>query len=458
MHSRLLTIHKNLMHWAGSGFLLILAVALLPASDTETPKVYLARREMLAQKHADGPIVVFGYREHEAQSSRSGFRQQNDFYYLTGWNEPGATLLILPQKRARRYREILFLPKRNAHREQWTGSRLGPGEPGAGVAVSVDDLRDIEELSKVLGMELPRHRRLYSVLPSRKGYAEQPLPDRRERLGKLAPGFDPVDVSNTLASMRAVKSAEEIEYLRKAAEATMAAHRAAWHQIRPGIAEREIAGRMIATLMAHGCQRLAYTPIVGAGRNTTILHYDKLAGRLRAGDLVLVDVGGEYEQYAADIARTVPVSGRFTSRQRKLYDIVLGAQRAAIKAVKPGMRLAGDGKKSLHRVAKQYFDKQTWEGETELSRYFPHGLGHHVGLAVHDPADAKTALEPGMVITIEPGLYLPDEGLGIRVEDMVLVTEDGAEVLTSALPKEVDEIEKIMQHRSAGARVARPVP
>ena len=440
-------MRRNDMLWARVALLWFLATALLPASDPDLRAVYRARRETLARKHPDGPIVVFGFRKHEAQSSRSGFRQQNDFYYLTGWNEPGATLLLLPKNRGRPYREILFLPKRNTHREQWTGARLGSDDPGAKSATGIDDPRDVEDLSKVLGKELPRYRRLYSVLPSRKDYAEQPLPDRRERLRKLSPGFDPIDVSKTLALERAVKSAAEIDYIRKAADATMAAHRAAWRQIRPDVSEREIAGRMIATLMAFGCQRPAYTPIVGAGRNTTVLHYEKLAGHLRDGDLVLIDVGGEYAHYAADVARTVPVNGRFTARQRELYDIVLGAQRSAIEAVKPGMRLAGDGEKSLQRIVKEYFDARAWGGETELSRYFVHGLGHHVGLAVHDPADAKTALEPGMVITIEPGLYLPHEGLGIRIEDMVLVTEDGAEVLTKALPKEADNIEKIMRHR-----------
>ncbi len=432
----------------------ILAAVLLPASQPEPAETYRARREALARKHADGPIVIFGFRETEAQSSRSAFRQQNDFYYLTGWNEPGATLLLLPERRGRPYREILFLPRRNTHREQWTGARLGPGDPGVAAATGVKDPRDIETLEKTLAKQLRAYRRLYSALPSRRGYAEQPFADRRDRLARLAPGFDPIDVSKTLAQMRAVKSSGEIDYIRQAAAATAAAHSAAWHHIRPGVSEVAIAGRMIATMMSLGCQRPAYTPIVGAGENTTVFHYDKLAGQLDSGDLVLIDVGGEYAHYAADVTRTVPVSGRFTDRQRKLYDIVLGAQRAAIAAVKPGMRLAGNGKKSLRRVAQQYFDKQSWEGETELSRYFPHGLGHHVGLAVHDPADAKTPLKPGMIITIEPGLYLPAEGLGIRIEDMVLVTEDGAEVLTGALPKEAGEIEKIMRHRRP--RLAKP--
>ena len=438
---------NNGMGWTRIGLLCLVAAVLPAASDVEARDVYRARRESLARKHSDGPIVVFGFRETEAQSSRSGFRQQNDFYYLTGWNEPGATLLLLPHRSGRGYGEILFLPTRNTHREQWTGIRLGPDDPGAPSATGVDDLRDVDDLSKVLGEQMPRYRRLYSVLPARQGYAEQPLPDRLKRLRQLAPGFEPVDVSKTVGLMRAVKSAGEINYIRKATDATMAAHRSIWHQIRPGVTEREIAGRMIATLMSFGCQRLAYTPIIGTAESSTVLHYDKLAGRLGGGHLVLIDVGGEYAHYAADVTRTVPVSGRFTARQRQLYDIVLGAQRAVIAAVRPGMRLAGDGKQSLHRVAKQYFDQQSWEGETELSRYFVHGLGHHVGLAVHDPADAKITLKPGMIITIEPGLYPPNEGLGIRIEDMVLVTEDGGEVLTEALPKEADEIEKIMRHR-----------
>jgi Xaa-Pro aminopeptidase len=246
--------------------------------------------------------------------------------------------------------------------------------------------------------------------------------------------------------MRLVKSEGELRLIQKAVDATVEAHLAVWRTIRPGLLEHQVAATMLATLLDRGSERPAYSPIVGAGANAVILHYVENAARLREGELVLVDVGGEYGGYAADITRTVPVSGRFSERQRDLYESVLGAQKAAIAAVKPGMRLGGFGPNSLTEVAKEYLRSHGKDRAGDsLSPYFFHLVGHQAGLEVHDPGDPDLELQAGMVITIEPGIYLPEEGIGIRIEDMVLVTEEGSRVLSAGLPREAAEMEERMQ-------------
>ncbi len=191
-----------------------------------------------------------------------------------------------------------------------------------------------------------------------------------------------------------------------------------------------------------GCERSAYAPIVGSGPNSVILHYMTNHRRVDSGELVLMDVGAECSDYATDVTRTVPASGKFTARQREIYEVVLGAQKAAIAAVKPGAVMRG-GKGSLQQIARDYIDShgKDLHGDS-LGKYFTHGLGHYVGLDVHDPGDSSWPLQSGMIITIEPGVYIPEENIGIRIEDTVLVTDSGAKLLSGALPREPGEIEK----------------
>jgi Xaa-Pro aminopeptidase len=193
-----------------------------------------------------------------------------------------------------------------------------------------------------------------------------------------------------------------------------------------------------------GCSREAYAPIVGTGFNSTVLHYSALNDEVKDGDVVVIDVGGEYGGYAADITRTLPANGKFTPRQREIYDIVLGAQNAAMAAVKPGATLYG-AKGSLQQIVTDYINTHGKDAEGRpLGRYYPHGVSHHLGLDVHDAGDRARPLEAGMVVTVEPGIYIPEENLGVRIEDDVLVTKDGYQLLTARLPRTVDEIEKIM--------------
>jgi Xaa-Pro aminopeptidase len=193
----------------------------------------------------------------------------------------------------------------------------------------------------------------------------------------------------------------------------------------------------------NGCERYAYSPIVGSGPNSTILHYSANRRRMDQGELLLIDAAAECGYYASDITRTVPINGKFTARQREIYEIVLGAQKAAIAAIKPGARMAGETD-SITRIARDYINSHGKDLHGEpLGKYFTHGLGHPVGIDVHDPA-VNGPLQAGMVITVEPGIYIPEENIGVRIEDVVLVTEKGARVLSQALPREVDEIEKAL--------------
>ena len=213
--------------------------------------------------------------------------------------------------------------------------------------------------------------------------------------------------------------------------------------MKPGLHEYEIAAAMTNTYFETGCERSAYAPIVGSGPNSVTLHYMANRRRMDAGEVVVMDVGAECADYATDVTRTVPVNGKFTPRQREIYEIVLGAQKAAIAAIKPGAKLRGPG--SLQEIAREYINTHGKDLHGDpLGKYFTHGLSHHVGLDVHDLSDSNVPIEAGMVITIEPGIYIPEENIGVRIEDTLLVTEAGSRNLSASLPKEPKEIEKLV--------------
>ena len=362
--------------------------------------VFHARREALTKALPNGVVVLHGQSESDADL-RNGFYQDSNFYYLTGWKLPGAALLIDPE------REILFLPAHNPERERWTGP-----EP----AMDDSNIQDVTGFQTVLPPE------------ALKGEWNASL----ERYRKVDGG----DAERAIARLRMKKSAHEIELMQRAADVSMAAHRAAWKR----------AGSLSTiefTYLDRGCERSAYAPIVGSGPDSVFLHYSRNSRRMESGDALLVDAAAECAGYAADITRTIPVGGKFSARQREIYEIVLGAQKAAIAAVKPGAYLGGLDRPSLQKVAMDYVNSHGRDLHGEpMGKYFTHGIGHHIGLDVHDASDNSVALEEGMVISVEPGIYISEEDIGIRIEDMVVVTKDGARVMTAALPREAAEIEK----------------
>jgi Xaa-Pro aminopeptidase len=255
------------------------------------------------------------------------------------------------------------------------------------------------------------------------------------------------DIRPLLGSLRTVKDAGEVELIRKATDASAAAQIAAIKAIKAGVREREISALLQYEWGKRGCERPAYAPIVGSGLNSTVLHYSDDSGTIQNGDLVLMDAAGEYSLYASDITRTVPTSGKFSARQREIYEIVLGAQKAAIAAFQSGVsHLQRNQSNSLQDVAMNYINShgKDLHGQA-LGKYFFHGLGHYVGLNVHDPGDYSVPLGPGMVFTIEPGIYIPEEKIGVRIEDMFYVDNSGKLIrLTEALPQAPDEIERLM--------------
>jgi Xaa-Pro aminopeptidase len=239
-----------------------------------------------------------------------------------------------------------------------------------------------------------------------------------------------------------VKDADEIARLRRAIDITAEAERDAMKAIKPGVYEYEAEALIEYTFRRRGAERLGFPSIVGSGPNSTLLHYDKNRRRMEDGDVVVLDIGAEYGYYSADVTRTVPVSGKFTDRQRAIYELVLGTQQAAIDAIRPGVDI-----RTLERVARSYMQAHSAGlcGSASCDRFFVHGLSHWLGMDVHDVGRMTTAFVPGMVLTVEPGIYLPQEHLGVRIEDDVLVTPTGHEVLSAAAPKRPDEIEAQMQ-------------
>ncbi len=412
---------------------------------------YRARRIELRKSLRDGVIVLFGRGEQD-EDLRTGFFQESNFYYLTGWREPGAILLLAPlpddahapgyAAKERLPREILFLPERNPDQEKWTGRKIGPDEQNVREITGFDAVMPAEKFEAELRDMLEAYARVYTL-------ADQPA---AARLRQLAPLRDIANAAPSIAKLRMAKSPEEIALIQHATDVTLAAHRAAWQRAAPGLYEYQVAAAMTETYADAGCERSAYAPIVGSGPNSVYLHYSRNARRMDAGEVLLMDVAAECAGYASDITRTIPVGGRFTARQREIYDIVLGAQKAAIAAVKPGMTLSKTSPNTIYKVAYDYINSHGKDLHGErLGKYFTHGIGHHVGLDVHDASDPGAPLEAGMVITIEPGIYIPEENLGVRIEDVVLVTEHGGKVLSAALPREPGEIEKLVGRRAAAA-------
>jgi Xaa-Pro aminopeptidase len=392
------------------------------------PEEYRARRAELSQKLHDGVLVLFGATDKGEENIRTGFFQESNFYYLTGWQEPGAMLLITPLQDEKPY-AVLFLPHRHPDREKWTGHKTGPEEANISQLTGFDTVLPSENFESELRKQLERYASIYSVGQ-----------ESTTQLKALAPIRDILSAGPMIAQLRMHKSPGELALLQKSVDVTLEAHRAAWKRAAPGLYEYQVAASMSALYFDAGCQRHAYAPIVGSGPNSTILHYSRNSRRMGRGELLLMDVGAECAGYAADITRTIPVGAPFTKRQREVYEIVLGAQNAVIAAVKPGLALS-----DLSKIAREYINTHGKDSHGEsLGKYFTHGVSHHVGLDVHDATDSSEPLAEGNVITVEPGIYIPEEDIGIRIEDMVEVTKDGARLMSGALPRDPGEIEKAL--------------
>jgi Xaa-Pro aminopeptidase len=428
--------------------------------EREANSVYAARRAKLAAQ-VDAPILLWGFTGREESSQAYVFAQEENFYYLTGHNEEQAGLIIMQALRSGGGtipvtswdgpQETLFLPPKNPAKEKWNGLRMSPSDPGIQARAGFTSVLPLPEMRATLEKLAKIYPTIYTILPYEKengGY-----PHEKEVVDWIhtsVPQTKLRDIRSNIEALRQIKSPGEIAFLTQAIELSLDAQLAAMRMMRPGLHEYEIAAKMVEVHAMGGSEAEGYAPIVGAGPNSTALHYDKLARKIEGGDIVVLDVGAQYSGYSADITRTLPANGKFTPRQREIYEIVLGAQNAALAAIKPGMDYCQRGSKSVHKIAYDYINShgKDLHGKS-LGQYFIHGLGHNIGLDVHDPGEYCKPLEPGMVVTVEPGIYIPEENLGVRIEDDILITETGYKFLSERLPRNPDKIEKIMAEAAA---------
>jgi Xaa-Pro aminopeptidase len=446
MKMRSLAVRASLLAAA-----LSLVCYLAQARFPEPKQEYQGRREKL-RTQVDGPIVLFAYTSRQEGGEVAVFFQDENFYYLSGYDEPDAALLLIPDlpngKKVDGPSEILYLPPRDPRRAKWEGPKLGPEDLNVAEKTGFQAVKPYASLQADLVSLSKWFPNFYTPLPSRPENGFPHLATASAWVRDALPGARVLDVTAALTAMRMVKSAGELALLQNAVDASVDAQLAAMKMMRPGLYEYQVAARMKEIHEWAGCSREAYAPIVGTGFYSTVLHYDALNNEIKDGDVVVLDVAGEYGGYAADITRTLPANGKFTPRQREIYEIVLGAQNAALAATKPGIRPG-----ELDQIARNYINSHGKDLHgNSLGQYFIHGLGHGLGLDVHDPTDYTRPLQAGMTITNEPGIYIPEENLGVRIEDDVLVTKDGNELLTRRLPRSIDEIEKIMSEAHTHAQ------
>ncbi len=399
------------------------------------------------------------------------FRPDSDFWYLTGFAEPGCVLVLIPGEEDgddEVGKSVLFLRESNKEMETWNGKRLGL--EAAPEALGVDEAYNIEDLWTKLPELLVGHPRILYRLGMDDAMDLQFNHMIKDLRGKARKGIEPpveiVDGHHSLHEMRLHKSEQEVELMRKAAAITAEAHVAAMAAARDGMNEYEIDALLDYTFRRNGANGPAYSTIVAGGSNACILHYVENDQPLKDGELVLIDAGAEYKCYACDVTRTFPVSGTFSDPQRAIYDVVLRAQEAAVAAVKPGVPTDSIHEVSLNNLVDGLIELGLIEGprakaieDKTFRDFFMHGTSHWLGLDVHDcgsyAEDGESRdLEPGMVLTIEPGLYVDPNnqdvdakwrGIGVRIEDDILVTEEGHENLTAAIPKSVEAVEAACQ-------------
>jgi Xaa-Pro aminopeptidase len=442
---------RGMKLFLAAGLLAGLLVGLAEGQRTGfTREEFARRRSALMDAVKDGAIILFGDAEAPAGAH---FRQDNDFFYFTGNEDLGAILVMVPASR----QACLFLPQLTPREEMMDGPNLLK-DPEGKAKSGFTDIFPVSYLDEFLARNLARfngrfHVRLsprdtlddarsetalWAARRSRSHYNDQLSIDQHRivKLKERYPQMEFRDLVPTIDAMRVIKTAEEIEILRRNGRISAEAVKQAMLTGRPGVFEYEVEAAAMSVILKHGAKGPAYSPIVGSGPNSCIWHYDKNSRRVEEGDLILMDFGADLDHLTMDITRTWPASGRFTEEQREAYRIALEVQKACIEAYRPGAT-SESVKAHVAKVMKaKGLDARGLEG----------GIGHGVGLAVHD-VPLGGVLKEGMVFAIEPGLYYPEKGFGIRVEDTVLITRDGCEVLTRDVPKGIEEIEALLARR-----------
>jgi Xaa-Pro aminopeptidase len=429
-------------------------------------KEFAKRRRQIMRMMGEGGIAVLPAAPVKVRNRdvEYGYRQDSDFYYLTGFDEPEAVAVLVPGRKQAEY--ILFCRERNPERETWDGARAGPD--GAVSDYGADDAFPISDMDEILPGLIEQSNRIYHTLGVHPDFDQHVLgwvqQLRSESLkGKHTPQ-EFVALDHLLHDMRLYKSRAEIGAMRRAARIAARGHRRAMRICRPGMREFEVEAELIHEFRRNGTEP-SYAPIVGGGRNSCTLHYTANDAELADGALLLIDAGCEYDYYASDITRTFPVGGIFSDAQRAIYEIVLEAQLAAIDKVQVGNHWNDPHDAAVRVITKGLKKLGLLKGppaklirEEQYRKFFMHRTGHWLGMDVHDVGDYKVGdewrvLEPGMVLTVEPGIYIPAGtkgvarkwwNIGVRIEDDVLVTAKGPDVLSRDVPKTVAEIEALM--------------
>jgi Xaa-Pro aminopeptidase len=423
----------------------------------------------LREQSPEGAVLFLRAPETSIYSNdiRYPYRTDSDLYYLTGLRDPGVALLLSTETLEPHGHQVLFTwPAPSEAEVLWNGPRLAPTDASRISGIARNAVLDPEEIETQLGdaLGLKQHPHIpYAPHPpihpsnpsaafffeTGPGFTARQLPSPGyafllDTFGSTAFHLDLRSSAAVIAPLRQIKSAHEIAMIEKACDATCNALKRAARLARPGVFERDLAAVIESTFRRQGTSGWSFPSIVGSGPNSCVLHHQQYDRELESGDLVLMDVGAEYRLYAADITRTVPVSGTFSPRQRQIYDIVFNAQREAMEILRPGLEF-----KKIHETAKAAIARDLVEigliaNESEVRKYFPHGTSHGLGINVHD-AMPLTLLEAGMVVTVEPGIYIPEENIGIRIEDDVLITDDGFRILSDSAPRAAKEVERWMR-------------
>jgi Xaa-Pro aminopeptidase len=428
---------------------------------------FTARRAQLLEKMPPGSIAIIPAATMKQRNSdvEYAFRQDSSFYYLTGFNEPDAVLLLMPGRLAGE--SVMFCRNRDKLMEIWNGYRAGP--EGVVDRYGIDEAHPIEEIDDLLPALLNGMSRIYYAIGKNDEFDRQikhwlGAVRAQARQGAVAPS-ELVVLDQLLNEMRLIKSDAEQDMMRAAGDISAQGHVKAMQCCKPGMMEYQLEAEILHHFAMNGCRQPAYSTIVGGGANACVLHYIENDQALQDGDLVLIDAGCELDHYAGDITRTFPVNGCFNPEQKAIYQLVLKAQKACIALAKPGVLWDEVHQESIKVLTQGLIDLGLLKGSLDeqidaggYRDFYMHRIGHWLGMDVHDVGDYKVdgewrPLQPGMVMTVEPGLYIAidnqnvDEcwrGIGVRIEDDVLITDDGCEILTASVPKEVDEIEALM--------------
>jgi Xaa-Pro aminopeptidase len=439
-----------------------------PAPLPPSPELFARHRQGLMER-MEGGIAIFLAQPEVPRNDDAGYpyRQDSDFYYLTGFTEPEAVAVLRPEA-PEGERFLLFVRPRDPSQEVWTGHRAGP--EGARQIYNADIAYVVDSLATVMPRYLGSVNRVYFDFSKDHPWAqEEPLAGLRA-WADTTPGADLLGTDAILDEMRLVKGPEEIALLQKAIDITADAHRAAMAAIMPGMFEYEVQALIEYVFRVQGSPRLGFNSIIGSGPNSTTLHYEENSRRMEADDMVVMDIGAEWGYYAADVTRTVPVDGEFSPEEEAIYQIVLDAQSEAMEVVRPGATIRDVQARAVEVVTEGLVREGLLEGTVEENiesgtyrKFFMHGTSHWVGLDVHDvgayleppgtDSSQPRVLVPGMVFSVEPGIYIAEgtEGvdpkwweIGVRIEDDVLVTEDGYRNLSAGAPREIAAIEALM--------------